>query len=95
MSGDLVELELDKENWFIGQVEIIKSKYEITLFGSDWGRYVPQKKREHTPARWIASRPRFLPPFGEPFTKDNASPDFDDDYDDCLNNIDVDTLIFR
>ena len=67
LPGDLVEIELVKGAWFIGQIELIDWEYKITIFDSDWGRLIPchSKCAPSIRARRLANRPVALPPFGE------------------------------
>ena len=62
LAGDLVEVELEPGEWTVAQVEVIRGEYQLTLFDSDWGRLIWSRP---IPARRLATRPVFLPPFGE------------------------------
>lgn len=67
LPGDLVEAELIEGAWFIGQLEAIKGEYQVSLFGSDWGRLVLHPGLQPVNFRRLADRPTTLPNFGDDF----------------------------
>jgi hypothetical protein len=76
LPGDLVELELNAGDWYIGQVvKIGKGVYKISLLGSACRGVVPHTDGRPINVRRLATRPTTLPPFGEPLPKHNASPE--------------------
>ena len=65
LEGDLVKVDLNTSDMWIGQVERIRNEFRISIFDCDVGHLIINNNYKPIRAKRLADRPTFLPPFGE------------------------------